>query len=277
MFRFVQKAKKRLSPGAKRKISEYIRSQQIDNGLFTDRSHLTVDTYYSVFGLMLARIFGLDVDKKQAVNQLYSSKVNQYDLTSLSSYIRTAQLLSLNVNKLDAAWKPKTVEDLILTSFPNGDPSSPYSQFLLWSLKEDLRYKVIDKAYILNLLDYYRTAEGGFSNMQGGACMSTNATVAALLLKGQIKKYTSDNNADILTKMQVNSGGFKASEIAPIPDLLSTATALFVLSCYKLTPRISATDFVEAHWNANGGFSGNVADENTDIEYTFYGLLALGI
>jgi prenyltransferase beta subunit len=276
MFRTLQKAKDRLGTEAKSRIVEYIRSQQINNGMFTNRNQLAVDPYYSVFGFMLTSIFGIKINTHIAIDQHNKYEIDPYNLTSFSSYIRTSHLIAVNINKLRATWNPKVKGKLSFNSFPNGDPTSPYSQFLLWCLKEDLKYKISDKLKILQSLDNYRTTKGGFSNIKGENSISTNATAAAMLLKGQIKGYKTDNDVYTLREMQEDMGGFKASEVAPTPDLLSTATALFALSCYKLAPRVNATNFVEAHWNDNGGFAGTIADENTDIEYTFYALLALG-
>lgn len=105
--------------------------------------------------------------------------------------------------------------------------------------------------------------------------MATNATAAALMVLGQSEGYVSQR-AEALSLMQHESGGFRASEMAPVPDLLSTATALFVLDCYGLEPRYEAADFVEAHWLESGGFAATLLDDRSDVEYLFYGLLALG-
>jgi hypothetical protein len=75
-------------------------------------------------------------------------------------------------------------------------------------------------------------------------------------------------------------GGFRAVPGAPLPDLLSTATALHALAA--LERRIPSAlherclDFVDSLWSAEGGFHGHWADEFIDAEYTYYGLLALG-
>ena len=65
-----------------------------------------------------------------------------------------------------------------------------------------------------------------------------------------------------------------------MPDLLSTATALFALRVAggKIPAgEIRQTqEFVVAHWNEDGGFCGTPADPLSDTEYTFYALLALG-
>jgi prenyltransferase beta subunit len=75
-------------------------------------------------------------------------------------------------------------------------------------------------------------------------------------------------------------GGFLAMPNAPMPDLLSTATALHALSCLEREVpsaiRERCLDFIDTLWSAEGGFHGHWADDHLDAEYTFYGLLALG-
>lgn len=71
-------------------------------------------------------------------------------------------------------------------------------------------------------------------------------------------------------------GGFKAGRGAPVPDLLSTATTLFLMGCYDIRPVRPVHDFIEAHWLDSGGFSATLLEDSSDVEYVFYGLLALG-
>ena len=58
--------------------------------------------------------------------------------------------------------------------------------------------------------------------------------------------------------------------------MLSTATSLVMLNCYGMKPKFAARDFIEAHWLDSGGFSATLMEDKSDVEYTFYGLLALG-
>jgi hypothetical protein len=74
-------------------------------------------------------------------------------------------------------------------------------------------------------------------------------------------------------------GGFFASRTTPVPDLLSTATALHALSALHVP--ISGLvepclDFVDSLWTNRGGFFGTWADDAADCEYTYYALLTLG-
>ena len=78
-----------------------------------------------------------------------------------------------------------------------------------------------------------------------------------------------------LQQRQDESGGFYASEQAPIPDLLSTAVASFTLRLIGADTR-PFSQFIQAHWIESGGFTPTLFDHYTDVEYVFYGLLALG-
>ena len=79
-----------------------------------------------------------------------------------------------------------------------------------------------------------------------------------------------------IAALQDASGGFYQNTGATIPDLLSTAVALFTLKAAKTKARYNPTDFVVAHVNDDGSWAPNVLDTDSDVEYCFYGLLALG-
>jgi hypothetical protein len=74
-------------------------------------------------------------------------------------------------------------------------------------------------------------------------------------------------------------GGFFANPDAPVPDLLSTATALHALRSLHApldAIREDCLDFVDSLWTSQGAFYGTWVDDTPDCEYTYYGLLALG-
>jgi hypothetical protein len=73
-------------------------------------------------------------------------------------------------------------------------------------------------------------------------------------------------------------GGFAALKETREPDLLSTAAALFTLrsmDCDLRLIRPACLEFLNCLYHG-GGFSAVCIDTETDVEYTFYGLLALG-
>ena len=87
--------------------------------------------------------------------------------------------------------------------------------------------------------------------------------------------------ADAVTWLLARShpkGGFSATEDAPMPDLLSTATALHALSGQHVSVehlKEQTLDFLDTLWTGKA-FCGNWADDEPDCEYTYYALLAMG-
>ena len=105
--------------------------------------------------------------------------------------------------------------------------------------------------------------------------MTTNAVCCILAMQHQMGLQSDATDVEWLQKRQDETGGFYASEQAPIPDLLSTAVALFTLRLLEINVK-DATPFIQAHGLDNGGFAPTLYDDFSDVEYVFYGLLALG-
>jgi len=103
-----------------------------------------------------------------------------------------------------------------------------------------------------------------------GSGMGTNAIAARILLDEV------STNANLLMTRQTPSGGFLANEGVVLPDLLSTAIASMALCSVNVKPHYDTTDFVDAHWQDNGGFAATLASEGSDVEYVTYALIALG-
>ena len=275
----LQKGKNRLSDEAQKRIASFVISQLAENGGFMDKNG-KADLYYTSFGLMLAYILKLNINPHITERWLDKQENRSSDLIYRSASIRSRMLcrllksgeLAYAVNRLF-----QTRQTLpVFSDYPHGDPYSPYSQFLLLSLREDMGMDTINHQEILTFLTGYHVETGGFSNIKGSKQATTNATVAALSVKGQLCGYQDNDDVRYLFSSQDDSGGFFAGVSSPVPDLLSTATALFMLKCYGIAPRFAADDFMDAHWLPSGGFGATLADETGDVEYTFYGLLALG-
>lgn len=125
------------------------------------------------------------------------------------------------------------------------------------------------------VLQPFRHTAGGYVHALGRPEPGTNATCAALAMLHQTG--TNDKaSLQWLLDRQDETGGFRASSDAPMPDLLSTGVAMFALHLCGVKPRVPVADFVDSHWLANGGFAPTLLDDYSDVEYVFYGLLALG-
>jgi hypothetical protein len=132
---------------------------------------------------------------------------------------------------------------------------------------------------MLGCIDALRTTDGGYSNsldMQVG--LTPPAAAAAALLR-HLDRAPDDRLTEWLLARVHPEGGFCVADGVPIPELLSTATALHALDSLHadLAPLQEAClDFIDTLWNSRGGFHGSWEDDVLDCEYTYYGLLALG-
>ena len=113
------------------------------------------------------------------------------------------------------------------------------------------------------------------SKLGAESSWTTNAVCCGLSMQHQMGIEPNQSFVEWLQQQQDETGGFHASEQAPIPDLLSTAVALFTLRLMD-APTRDASQFVQAHWLDSGGFAPTLLDDYSDVEYVFYGLLALG-
>ena len=105
--------------------------------------------------------------------------------------------------------------------------------------------------------------------------LTSTAVCCILAMQHQTGKTLDTSLISWLKERQDETGGFRASDLAPVPDLLSTAVALFTLRL--IGERLqSVARFIEAHWLDMGSFAPTLLDEYSDVEYLFYGLLALG-
>lgn len=125
-----------------------------------------------------------------------------------------------------------------------------------------LRLLANDEALNRFFVAYQRHGSGGGTNAR--AARLASATEATALL------------TEPLLAMQDETGGFRAHARAPFPDLLSTSVAAFALHLHHITPRYDVKPFIEAHWQDDGSFNASLLDGYGDVEYEFYGLLALG-
>lgn len=153
-----------------------------------------------------------------------------------------------------------------------------YHAFLSLGAYQDLGAVPPDADRIAASLAPLRAGDGAFANEPERARGSTPATAAAVtLLRHGGQAPVPELGTWLLARCR--EGGFFATPDAPIPDLLSTATALHALTSLHVpldSIREACLDFVDSLWTSQGGFYGSWADDDLDCEYTFYGLLALG-
>lgn len=161
---------------------------------------------------------------------------------------------------------------------PGAELGTLYNAFLALGVYQDLGLALPDPHALGASFDGLRAGDGAYANasdLKWGTTPSTAAAAAALV---QLGLPVPPEVAPWLLAQQHEQGGFKAMPAAPMPDLLSTATALHALAALQ-TPigpgREAALDFVDSLWSGHA-FYGHWGDDSQDCEYAFYALLALG-
>lgn len=163
---------------------------------------------------------------------------------------------------------------------PAAAHGTAYGAFLALGAYEDLGRRPPQLFRLARALHALRAEDGAWSNVPGARVGTLTATAGAAALLRRFHLPVPAAVGPWLLAQAHPRGGFLAVPGAPLPDLLSTATALHALAAlgHPLPPdvRERTLDFVDSLWDATGGFHGHWADDALDAEYTFYGLLALG-
>jgi len=233
---------------------------------------------------MAARAIGADLPGER-VRQFLDSfdDGEQPDLVHLASLARS--YACLGPETLEEPKRAALTRCLDRLALPDGGFShrrearapSVYGSFLALGAYGDLGAEPPPR--LGESLEALKLPDGSYANEPGSPSGSTPATAAAAVMSEQLNRAADPATLEWLLERVHPGGGFLAAPRAPIPDLLSTATALHALAVAggdfgALAP--SCLDFVESLWNGRGAFAGSALDPTPDCEYTFYGLLALG-
>lgn len=274
-------ARRRLDDEALSEIIAFVTSQRNEDGGFRGRSKIS-DLYYTSFALEILSV----LDPSSVADTVsYLARLDGetagLDIVHLVCLVRS--LVNAGENEKARAVVPT------LEKFRTGDsgygrkPGSAlgtiYDTFLAVSAYELAGLSVPGEISIPDILAPFMRDDGGFAGGQDVAGGTVPVTAAAILLQSSACVPIDSSNIRFLLDRADPEGGFRASSDAPIPDLLSTATALWALFVSRV---VSGRDnekhsaFAESMWDDSGGFMGSPVDSRPDCEYTFYGLLALG-
>lgn len=267
-------------------VRAFYRRQFNDQGAAGDRDGKP-DLYYTIFALAGAEALGVPVPVDRT-------------RVWLASHGDGAGLDFIHLGALARCWAacgrsgmPAGLAEGLLTRIETyrkpdggyeGDPQlahgTAYGAFLALGAYQDLGRTPPQVLELIRSLKRLETPDGAWSNAPGLPIGALNATAGAVTLIHHLGFPVATSVGDWILAQQHREGGFLAVPGAPLPDLLSTATALHALSC--LDRRLASgvhercLNFIDTLWSAEGGFHGHWADDHLDVEYTYYGLLALG-
>lgn len=266
-------------------VFEFLQSQLNQDGGFKDRSGKS-DLYYTVFGVesLIALQVELPVERLDNYLRKFGSG-DSLDLVHLSCLARC--WASLPAGALPSQVRREILDRLHLfrsldggfNDTPQAARGTPYGCFLALGACQDLQAELPNPEGLTQCLASFRSQDGAFANQPQLTQGTTPASAAAVALLRHLGKPVPPAIAEWLLSRFYPRGGFFATSDAPIPDLLSTATALHALSGLKISfdhIREPCLDYLDTLWSSQGSFYGNWADTALDCEYTYYGLLALG-
>jgi len=265
-------------------VARFLHSRLGPDGGFLNRGGET-DLYYTVFGLegLVALQEPIPAEPVTAYLQRFHDG-QELDFVHLASLARCWATVSRDLRPVPSRGILVRLEEYRsgdggYAQAPDADRGTVYAAFLACGAYEDLREALPDPDRLLDSLVALRARDGGYANQPGDAHGITTVTAAAVLLLRALGGAIDPHLGMWLLDRCHASGGFVATPATPMPDLLSTATALHALAALHVPlggVSEPCLDFVDSLWTNRGGFYASWADDQLDCEYTYYGLLALG-
>jgi hypothetical protein len=231
----------------------FVISRQTGEGGFADRGG-KCDIYYSLFGCYIAEALGVDEvmpSLKKYVKSIVTA--NNYEGIHLKCSV------ILHAKLFGTAHMPAVLKK-------NESLQAQYSDFL----------NLLTWYYSKDYYSLYRV-QRKIKTIDTSVEMPCSVTSAQLIIQYCIGKPEKEF-VTRLNEFYLKNGSYAALKRAPAGDLLSTGIALYALEYVNYDTRIIRPDclsYVDSLYS-QGGFCATVFDTDPDVEYTFYGLLALG-
>lgn len=300
MLQIARLARKTLGDSADL-VRDFVINQQNPDGGFHGRSSKS-DLYYTVFALDC--LIALEATPNLDTLQEFLSGFPlhpEFDFVHLCGLARAkAALYQLQRQSRTAQGETPQPEPAsflwhsdfssILSSYRASDGGfhpvknqkhgTAYGGFLGLGAYQDLKEPLPDPMRLVQSFKFLETDDGAWANEYPLSKIgATNATAAAVTVLRQFDMPIHERVGQWILQQAHPLGGFLAVPMAPVPDLLSTATALHALSCLSVplgSLQDRCLDFLDTLWTNEGSFHAHWHEEMLDVEYTFYGLLALG-
>jgi len=258
------------------------------DGGFSDRDEKS-DLYYTSFAIDALTALSEPLPESALYRFLESklSDIESLDFVHLCCLSRCVSALNhekntrIELNPVFEKIETYRTSDGGYNQAPGMKTGSAYACFLAYGAYADHKLPPPDPDGIRNCILSLKQVSGAWANDTFMPVANVPATAAAVTLCRNLGvPITADTPKWILEECyHPLSGGILAFPQAPVPDLLSTAVALHALDGLQVnfqSKKEKMLDFIDSLWTAEGGFHGSWEDDDLDIEYTYYGLLALG-
>lgn len=252
-----------LDETARNEVINFVESCQHPNGAFTDRGGKP-DFYYSLFGVLIASALDL-----KDLTDKYRNFILQAEPPEKKGAMFFAYTLICSFLSEKNAQKPSILK-LTRMLFSKNSNVNPGYRLFMWMLTFDFFYG--KRNLILFPAKIFLSLHKPTNNLP---C----SVVAAFTVARYFSGLKVNNELKILFSFFEEGKGFKMFGDIDHPDLLSTAVALFALKTAGADFRLvvpECLNLVQQNY-ADGAFLSGDGDTTRDLEYTFYGLLTLGV
>jgi hypothetical protein len=253
-------------------VESFVRSQINPDGAFRNRAGDS-DLYYTVFGLESLVALQAAIPTEEVAAYLRTFGVGEgLDFVHLACLARCWATIGQHPSPALAEAILERVEtfrtpDGGYNQSAGASEGTGYAMFLALGAYQDCGRDIPAVERLLASLE------------RKGAPDVTTVMAATVAVLRHLDREPASAFAERLLARRLPAGGFFAVPEAPMPDLLSTATALHALASLHVSfdsLREPCLDFVDSLWTNRGGFFGHWSDDAIDTEYTYYGLLSLG-
>jgi len=264
-------------------VGDFVRGQMNADGGFNDRAGAS-DLYYTVFGLECLMALRADLPASTVIPylQMFGEGVG-LDLVHLACLARCWADVSKtppeNAGTIAERIEKHRSADGGYNASIGAKYGTVYGTFMAMGAYQDLKLTMPEPEKILDCMVANQTEDGAYANHPEMPVGLTAATAAAATMLRQLQQPVDQRVGEWLMERVHRDGGFLAAPQAPIPDLLSTATALHALAGLQVdfeNIKEGCLDFIDTLWTPRGSFFGHWGEDILDCEYTYYGLLALG-
>jgi geranylgeranyl transferase type-2 subunit beta len=276
----------------------YLIESQNGDGGFPGRAGGS-DLYYTGFALRsLAVLQGLDTELcTRAAGFLRERMTGSAGVVDFFSLVVSCYLVPLGGGPdilADAPpdWRDRVAATLETFRSPDGGYGktpgarygSTYTSFLVALCLQLLDRPIPAPDRLLAFVRSRRRDDGGYveiSAMKRSVTNPTAAGIGLLQILGSLDETDREGTAAFVAGLPSPfEGGLRANDRIPAADLLSTFTGSWTLDQMSETHRLDwekLRSYAEECERPIGGFRGGLWDDETDVEYTFYGLGTLAL
>jgi len=263
-------------------VLRFFISQQNPDGGFQDRGGRS-DLYYSLFGGLMIKAMESEVRMPLPEREAVEGS-NPH-----GAILKLKQFIAQKSNSEAPGFIEKCCLVLLQKELKAGRNSQIRALISLgksfWKERHSINLSYRSFVFFLTLdavLPFRGIFKVGAKRMLARTIVDQHSPCSEVAARVFLQKMVNEDGSkeqELLKSFACETGGFKAFHHLNNADMLSTAVALFALNCAGCDLRLLkpvCLDFIGQNFS-DGAFLSGDGDPTTDVEYTFYGLLALGV